>query len=29
LRHAILEVEPSGVLRGEIHQFSAYMAFKQ
>jgi SAM-dependent methyltransferase len=26
---AILEVEPSGVLRGEIHQFYAYMAFKR
>lgn len=26
---AILEVEPSGLLRGEIHQFYAFMAFKR
>jgi SAM-dependent methyltransferase len=26
---AILEVEPSGILRGEVHQFYAIMAFKR
>ena len=29
LENAILEVEPSGVLRGETHQFFAYIAFKR
>ncbi len=29
LERAILDVEPSGILRGETHQFYAYMAFKR
>ncbi len=29
LRGAILAVEPSGILRGESHEFFAYMAFKR
>lgn len=29
LRNAILEIEPSGVFRGEQHEFFAFMMFKR